>query len=140
MTLIIDQILIDNDGLFLGCIVHAQEDVYVIMEEEDKEYLAGESFVLSQEDLWYNKEDGLDYCTRTERVVDVVEEETVNNVGIAIKRYFLRFERAKTPLHKRQSIKDIEIIVANGDTLTGKDLYYLITSYCKKNYYGLEVL
>lgn len=140
MTLIIDQILIDNDGVFLGCNVHAQEDIYVIKEEDDEEYLAGESFVLSQEDLWYNKEDGIDYCTNTERTVDLIEEETVNNVGMNTKRYFLRLERTTTPLHKRQSIKDIEIIVANGDTLTGKDIYYLITSYCKKNCYRLEVL
>lgn len=140
MNLFLDSIYIDADGVYLGCGVHANEDIYVIKDGRDMEYEAGESFVLSDEDLWYNKEDGYSITTKNERDITFKTIKEKNEIEEEIERHYIYLSGAKTPLHTRKVLKGVEIEVVTGDTLSTKDIYYLIGSYFRHNRTELEVL
>lgn len=140
MNLFLDSIYLDADGVYLGCGVHSNEEVYVIKDGADVEYEAGESFVLSDEDLWYNKEDGYSITTKTERDITFSTIEEHNEIGEVIERHYIYLSGAKTPLHNRKVLKGVEIQVVTGDILSTKDVQYLVRSYFRHNRMRLEVL
>lgn len=140
MNLILENILLDADNIFLGCTVYSNDDIYVIRDNEDVEYDAGTRFVLSEEDLWYNIDDGHTLTTKKERDICVKCIKTENKNKEIFDRHALYLDGTKTPLHKRKTLKDIEILNVNGDVVSSRDMYYLIQSYLRHERQSLEVL
>lgn len=140
MNLFLDRILLDADGVYLGCAVHSNQDIYVIKDGDDVEYEAGVCFVLSEEDLWYNIEDGHTLTTKYERDILFKSSKYQNSVKEEFERHYLYFKDAKTPLHKRKTLMGVEIVVVNGDNASTKDLQYLVRSYIRHERIAMEVL
>lgn len=140
MILILDAILLDADGVYLGSVVHGIDDTYVVKMEHDVEYPAGMGFVLSDYDLWYNKEDCLRIFTKDERELEfrIMKEKTLQ--GDEVERHWIYLPLAKKPLHQRRSIRGVDIITINEDVARREDIDYLVDSYFKDEILELEAI